>query len=156
MVRILIAVCTLMIVSFPAFAAATPDTVFLEELTWTEVRDAIKAGKTTVIFPTGGTEQNDPHMVLGRDRHSRRDIRYLPAHGPQSELDPEGQARAGGRPQSDGCFGQSDTRECRLWKERPRIQGRGRRRANQDADGGEGEVAARYGSPPAFTASIPY
>lgn len=44
----------------------TPDTVFLEELTWTEVRDAIKAGKTTVIFPTGGTEQNGPHMVLGK------------------------------------------------------------------------------------------
>ena len=41
-------------------------TVFLEELTWTEVRDAIKAGKTTIIFPTGGTEQNGPHMVLGK------------------------------------------------------------------------------------------
>ncbi len=52
------------------FAAAafaqTPDTVFLEELTWTEVRDALKAGKTTLIIPTGGTEQNGPHMVLGK------------------------------------------------------------------------------------------
>jgi creatinine amidohydrolase len=46
--------------------AQTPDTVFIEELTWTEVRDAIKAGKTTVILPTGGTEQNGPHMVLGK------------------------------------------------------------------------------------------
>lgn len=44
----------------------TPDTVFLEELTWTEVRDALKAGKTTLIIPTGGTEQNGPHMVLGK------------------------------------------------------------------------------------------
>jgi creatinine amidohydrolase/Fe(II)-dependent formamide hydrolase-like protein len=46
--------------------AQVPDTVFIEELTWTEVRDAIKGGKTTVILPTGGTEQNGPHMVLGK------------------------------------------------------------------------------------------
>ena len=46
--------------------AQTPDTVFLEELTWSEVRDALKAGKTTLIIPTGGTEQNGPHMVLGK------------------------------------------------------------------------------------------
>jgi creatinine amidohydrolase len=49
-----------------AVGADVPDTVFVEELTWTEVRDAIKAGKTTIIFPTGGTEQNGPHMVLGK------------------------------------------------------------------------------------------
>ena len=49
-----------------AAQAATPDTVFLEELTWTEVRDALKAGKTTIILPTGGTEQNGPHMALGK------------------------------------------------------------------------------------------
>jgi len=52
------------------FAAAAhgsaPDTVFLEDLTWTEVRDALKAGKTTIILPTGGTEQNGPHMALGK------------------------------------------------------------------------------------------
>ena len=29
------------------------DSVFVEELTWMEVRDALKAGKTTVIVPTG-------------------------------------------------------------------------------------------------------
>jgi creatinine amidohydrolase/Fe(II)-dependent formamide hydrolase-like protein len=46
--------------------AQAPNTVFIEELTWTEVRDAIKAGRTTVILPTGGTEQNGPHMVLGK------------------------------------------------------------------------------------------
>jgi creatinine amidohydrolase len=46
--------------------AAGPDTVFLEELTWTEVRDAIRSGKTTVLLPTGGTEQNGPHMALGK------------------------------------------------------------------------------------------
>jgi creatinine amidohydrolase/Fe(II)-dependent formamide hydrolase-like protein len=49
--------------------AATPNTVFLEELTWTEVRDALKAGKTTIILPTGGTEQSGPHMVLGKHNY---------------------------------------------------------------------------------------
>jgi creatinine amidohydrolase/Fe(II)-dependent formamide hydrolase-like protein len=43
-----------------------PGSVFLEDLTWIEVRDAIAAGKTTIIIPTGGTEQNGPHMVLGK------------------------------------------------------------------------------------------
>lgn len=46
--------------------AQTPDTVLLDELTWTELRDQIGAGKTTVIVPIGGTEQNGPHMVLGK------------------------------------------------------------------------------------------
>lgn len=47
-------------------SAQTPDTVFLERLTWTEVRDALAAGKTTIIIPTGGTEQNGPHMAIGK------------------------------------------------------------------------------------------
>ncbi len=55
-----------LLVASSALSAQVPDTVFIEELTWTEVRDAIKAGKTTIIFPTGGTEQNGPHMVLGK------------------------------------------------------------------------------------------
>ena len=42
--------------------------MFLEELTWTEVRDAIQDGATTAIIPTAGTEQNGPHMVLGKHR----------------------------------------------------------------------------------------
>src|SRR5471032_1348244 len=51
-----------------AFAetASAPQSVFLEDLTWTEVRDATRAGKTTIIVPIGGTEQNGPHMVLGK------------------------------------------------------------------------------------------
>jgi creatinine amidohydrolase len=47
-------------------AAAPAPSLLLEELTWTEVRDEIKAGKTTVIVPVGGTEQSGPHMVLGK------------------------------------------------------------------------------------------
>ena len=42
--------------------------VFLEELTWTEVRGAIDTGTTTIIIPTAGTEQNGPHMVLGKHK----------------------------------------------------------------------------------------
>ena len=49
--------------------AQASDEVFLEELTWTEVRDALAAGTTTVIIPTGGTEQNGPHMVLGKHNY---------------------------------------------------------------------------------------
>ncbi len=49
--------------------AQAPATVFLEDLTWTEVRDALAAGMTTVIIPTGGTEQNGPHMVLGKHNY---------------------------------------------------------------------------------------
>jgi len=47
-------------------AQTSPVTIFLEELTWTEVRDAILSGTTSIILPTGGTEQNGPHIVLGK------------------------------------------------------------------------------------------
>ena len=50
--------------------AQAPDSVFLEELTWTELRDLVKSGKTTIIVPIGGTEQNGEHMALGK--HNRR------------------------------------------------------------------------------------
>jgi creatinine amidohydrolase len=48
---------------------AAPDTVFIDELTWEETRDALKAGKTTVIVPTGGTEKNGYHMVIGKHNY---------------------------------------------------------------------------------------
>ena len=53
----------------PARRRRAPDTVFIDELTWEETRDAIKAGKTTVIVPTGGTEKNGYHMVLGKHNY---------------------------------------------------------------------------------------
>ncbi len=46
-----------------------PDTVFLEELTWTELRELQRAGKTTVIIATAGTEQKGPHMVTGEHKY---------------------------------------------------------------------------------------
>ena len=42
------------------------DSVFIEDLTWLEVRDAMRAGKTTVIVATGGVEQNGPYLVTGK------------------------------------------------------------------------------------------
>ena len=40
--------------------------MFLEELTWTELRDQVTSGKTTILVPIGGTEQNGPHVALGK------------------------------------------------------------------------------------------
>jgi creatinine amidohydrolase/Fe(II)-dependent formamide hydrolase-like protein len=60
---VLLTVLTL--VSGSVRGADTPS-VFVEELTWTELRDLIAAGKTTVIIPIGGTEQNGPHMAIGK------------------------------------------------------------------------------------------
>jgi creatinine amidohydrolase len=56
----------LLLMAAPCAQAAAPATVFLEDLTWTELRDEIRAGKTTIIVPIGGTEQNGPHMALGK------------------------------------------------------------------------------------------
>lgn len=39
---------------------------YLEELTWTEVRDRLGAGATTVLVPIGGTEQSGPYVALGK------------------------------------------------------------------------------------------
>ncbi|MBS0203562.1 MAG: creatininase family protein [Planctomycetes bacterium] len=45
---------------------AARDSVFIEELTWMEVRDALRAGKDTVIVATGGVEQNGPYLATGK------------------------------------------------------------------------------------------
>jgi creatinine amidohydrolase/Fe(II)-dependent formamide hydrolase-like protein len=56
----------LILMVLPLGAAIAAPSVVLEKLTWTELRDQIKAGKTTVLVPIGGTEQNGPHMALGK------------------------------------------------------------------------------------------
>lgn len=40
--------------------------VELEFLTSPEVSERLRAGTATIIIPTGGTEQNGPHMALGK------------------------------------------------------------------------------------------
>ena len=48
---------------------AALNSVWIEELTWIEVRDAIASGKTTVIIPTGGVEQNGPYVATGKHNY---------------------------------------------------------------------------------------
>jgi creatinine amidohydrolase/Fe(II)-dependent formamide hydrolase-like protein len=40
--------------------------VYVENLTWPEIRDAIKGGRRAALIYTGSTEQNGPHMVVGK------------------------------------------------------------------------------------------
>ena len=64
--RALAAAVCLILICAGRVCAQAPDTVLLEELTWTELRDLIGARSTTIIVPVGGTEQNGPHMTLGK------------------------------------------------------------------------------------------
>jgi creatinine amidohydrolase len=45
------------------------DSVWLEELTWMDVRDAVKGGKDTVIIATGGMEPNGPYLATGKHNY---------------------------------------------------------------------------------------
>jgi creatinine amidohydrolase/Fe(II)-dependent formamide hydrolase-like protein len=47
-------------------AAGAQTSLHLEALTWVELRDQIAAGKRIALVPIGGTEQNGPHMTLGK------------------------------------------------------------------------------------------
>jgi creatinine amidohydrolase/Fe(II)-dependent formamide hydrolase-like protein len=62
-VRRLVAAAMLASCATLAHAAGS---VFVEELTSTELQAQVRAGRTTVLVPIGGTEQNGPHMVLGK------------------------------------------------------------------------------------------
>src|SRR5271157_511408 len=58
-------VLTIFVVQQP-LTAPLPNTVQIADMTWVEVRSALARGYTTVIVPSGGIEQNGPHMVLGK------------------------------------------------------------------------------------------
>jgi creatinine amidohydrolase len=45
---------------------AAADKVWIEELTWMEIRDAMRAGKTTALIVAGSTEQNGPYVPAGK------------------------------------------------------------------------------------------
>jgi creatinine amidohydrolase len=49
-----------------ATASAQTRSVYIEDLTWFEIRDAMAAGKTAAVIYAGGTEQNGPHMSLAK------------------------------------------------------------------------------------------
>jgi creatinine amidohydrolase len=60
--------------------AATPNplpatkTVWIDQMTWMDVRDALAAGKKTVIIPSGGIEPNGPWTVLGKHDYIARGL----------------------------------------------------------------------------------
>ena len=96
---LLLLLCVLL--ATPGAYAQVPKTVFLEELTWTELQGLVRSGKTTVIVPIGGTEQNGPHIAVGK--HNARvkalsekialtlgDVLVAPvlAYVPEGRLDP--------------------------------------------------------------------
>ena len=74
MKRVLLSAAIALSLHMAAFAAppAAPEhsggaqSVYIEDLTWSEVKAAIAAGKTTAIIYAGSTEQNGPHMALGK------------------------------------------------------------------------------------------
>jgi creatinine amidohydrolase len=45
------------------------NSVWIDELTWIEVRDLIASGTTTAIIPTGGVEQNGPYLANGKHNY---------------------------------------------------------------------------------------
>ena len=45
------------------------NTVWLGEMTWMDIRDALAAGKTTAIIATGGVEPNGPWLVTGKHNY---------------------------------------------------------------------------------------
>lgn len=45
------------------------NSVWIDELTWLEVRDLIADGHTTAIVPTGGIEQNGPYLANGKHNY---------------------------------------------------------------------------------------
>ena len=50
----------------------TANTMWIEEMTWMDVRDALAAGKTTAIISTGGVEPNGPWLVTGKHNYVLR------------------------------------------------------------------------------------
>ncbi|HET9122940.1 MAG TPA: creatininase family protein [Acidiferrobacteraceae bacterium] len=66
--RVGVSVALLWGVALPAALArwGGASTVVLQDLTWTEVRQDLRAGKTTVLIPIGGTEQSGPYVALGK------------------------------------------------------------------------------------------
>ncbi len=48
------------------------DTVWIEEMTWMDVRDAMAAGRKTIIISTGGIEPNGPWLALGKHNYVLR------------------------------------------------------------------------------------
>jgi len=103
--------------------AATPNplpatkTVWIDQMTWMDVRDALAAGKKTVIIPSGGIEPNGPWTVLGKHDYIARGLCDAVARrlgnalcAPVVEFVPEGEpGGAMAHMNTVGTIGVSDT-----------------------------------------------
>src|SRR4029434_10865559 len=54
-----------LLIAAPAYGQAP--SVWIDDLTWPEVQDAIAAGKRTAIIYVGSSEQNGPRTQMGQD-----------------------------------------------------------------------------------------
>jgi creatinine amidohydrolase/Fe(II)-dependent formamide hydrolase-like protein len=45
------------------------NTIWIEEMTWLEIRDALAEGTRTAIVSTGGIEQNGPYVAMGKHNY---------------------------------------------------------------------------------------
>lgn len=67
-IRIL-GICAAFILATSVANAQRPNLLaapYTEAMPWTDIRSAIDGGKKVIIIPTGGVEQNGPHMTLGK------------------------------------------------------------------------------------------
>ena len=63
----LIVLLLLSLIAYCSSAFAEGSTsVYMQDLTWIEIKNRLQSGTTTVIVPTGGTEEEGPHMVTGK------------------------------------------------------------------------------------------
>jgi creatinine amidohydrolase len=91
-------------------------TVEMGDMTWIEIRGAIRAGSTAVLVPSGGIEANGPHMITDKHQHIVRLAarRIAERHGgmlvaPVMPLVPQGgYAPASGNMQWPGTIGIPD------------------------------------------------
>ena len=71
-----------LITAFASVGESQSNLVRIEDMTWEEVADAIRSGKTTAVYYAGSIEQNGPHMAFGKhglvaERVGERIVREL-------------------------------------------------------------------------------
>lgn len=71
LVRFLITSAALAAIAWPT-DAQQPRSVFVEDVTWPELRAAIAGGATTLLVVSGSVEQSGPHVALGKHNFRAR------------------------------------------------------------------------------------